>query len=140
MTLKDLEPKELMARVMWGEARNQGHDGMMAVGCVILNRLNDKKKRFGRILQDVLLRRYAFSCLNKNDPNLKLILDGPDDKIMASCRKLVEEIFAGCEDISEGATHYYNPKVADPFKSGAWDKYKMAFCTKINSHEFWEEL
>ena len=34
---------DLLARTIYGEARDQGKDGMMAVGNVVINRLNKKK-------------------------------------------------------------------------------------------------
>ena len=32
---------DIMARTLWGEARNQGKEGMEAVACVIMNRFNE---------------------------------------------------------------------------------------------------
>jgi len=92
MKLEDLPDKELMARIIWGEARNQGHLGKQAVGNVIMNRLNDPKKRFGKTMHEVMLKPFAFSCLNKNDSNLKLILAGPKDKAMTYCDHTHEEL------------------------------------------------
>lgn len=60
-----------LAATIWGEARNQGYEGMNAVGHVIKNRM--EKGRWGETIKDVVLNRKQFSCWNEGDPNVALI-------------------------------------------------------------------
>ena len=58
---------ELMALCIWAEARNQGLEGMQAVGSVILNRAS-RPGWWGRDIRSVILKPKQFSCLNPDDP------------------------------------------------------------------------
>lgn len=132
---------ELMALTAWGEARNQGSLGMLAISHVILNRLADQRKRFGRTIKGVILRRWAFSCFNPADPNLTILSAGPTGDVIAVCRAIASLTLSGLTiDPTEHATHYYNPKVCDPFTSGAWKKELMTHCIDIGNHHFYREI
>jgi len=138
--LSKLEDAELMARTMWGEARNQKAIGMIAVAAVIQNRLLDG--RFGKSLKGVMLKRWAFSCFNHNDPNLAKLVEGPTGKAMDLCRCLATaQLWGGLiGDPTGKATHYFNPGVCDPLESGAWRPELMEYCCTIKSHVFYREL
>jgi N-acetylmuramoyl-L-alanine amidase len=58
---------KLLALTIWGEARGEGQQGMLAVGHVIENRMNSD--RFGGSVADVVWKPKAFSCWNPSDPN-----------------------------------------------------------------------
>lgn len=62
-----LEPAErdLIAAVVWGEARGEGQDGMEAVAEVVLNRLQDG--RFGATVTEVAVKD-QFHGLGQEDP------------------------------------------------------------------------
>lgn len=60
----------VLAQTMWGEARNHGAEGMLAVGSVIKNRADsDRGLTFGNGIRGVALKRKQFSCWNESDPN-----------------------------------------------------------------------
>ena len=64
----------IMAQTMWGEARNHGEKGMLAVGSVIKNRADsDRGLTFGNGIRGVALKRKQFSCWNPGDPNREKI-------------------------------------------------------------------
>lgn len=64
------EDVSILADTIWAEARNQGEDGMRAVGHVIKNRAAaHKPKLFGVGIKGVALKPEQFSCWNANDPN-----------------------------------------------------------------------
>ena len=46
---------ELLARTLYGEARDQGEEGMTAVGNVVLNRLN-KKSWYGDSIEEIIYK------------------------------------------------------------------------------------
>ena len=87
--LLNMSDDELLARLIWGEARNQSTDGMVAVACVVINRLADYRKRFGSTLYGVITRKWAFSCFNDKDPNLPKLIDNPGKPIV-KCRIIAE--------------------------------------------------
>lgn len=69
-----------LAATMWGEARNQGTDGMRLVGETILNRAAlSNTERHGLGLVGVILHARQFSVWNSNDPNRRQML-----RLMAS--------------------------------------------------------
>jgi spore germination cell wall hydrolase CwlJ-like protein len=140
-TLTVLTDDELMARIAWGEARNQGNLGILAVCHVVLNRATDSRKRFGKSLNAVMLRKWAFSCINAKDPNAAKIIEGPKDDIIPVCRAIASLTLSGHTiDPTNGATHYFNPKIVNPFRSGAWKRGLMTYCAAIGSHTFYREV
>ena len=58
---------EVLARTLWGEARNQGPYGMQAVGEVIANRVADQ--RWPSTFAGVCQQPKQFSCWLTSDPN-----------------------------------------------------------------------
>ncbi len=64
----------VLAQTMWGEARQEGKEGMLAVGNVIKNRAEENSRLFGQGIRGVALKPKQFSCWNKNDPNRKRML------------------------------------------------------------------
>ena len=54
---------ELLARTIYGEARDQGEEGMAAVGNVVINRLN-KKSWYGDSIQEIIKLPEEFSLFN----------------------------------------------------------------------------
>ena len=61
----------VLAQTIWGEARNGGPTGMLAVGNVINNRAEDvdNARLFGSGIRGVALKPKQFSCWNEGDPN-----------------------------------------------------------------------
>ena len=65
----------VLAQTIWGEARQEGTKGMLAVGNVIKNRAEANKKMFGQGIRGVALKPKQFSCWNQGDPNRKKLKD-----------------------------------------------------------------
>lgn len=137
---------ETLARTLYGEARSENRQGKIAVACIVLNRIKRKKMCGWRDINGykvatiaaTCLKPWQFSCWNKNDPNRKKIINVTlDDKKFAECYEIAQ---AACddllEDITKGATHYYNPKAcAQP----SWAKGK-APCVVIGHHLFFNNI
>lgn len=65
----------VLAQTIWGEARQEGTKGMLAVGNVIKNRAEANSRLFGQGIRGVSLKPKQFSCWNPGDPNREKIKD-----------------------------------------------------------------
>lgn len=65
----------VLAQTIWGEARQEGLKGMLAIGNVIKNRAEANKKMFGDGIKGVALKSKQFSCWNQGDPNREKLKD-----------------------------------------------------------------
>jgi spore germination cell wall hydrolase CwlJ-like protein len=70
-----------LALTLFGEARGEGYDGMMAVGWTIMNRIEEGILQFGEYHTEQVVFKYKqYSCWNRKtkhtklDPNLKLLM------------------------------------------------------------------
>lgn len=128
---------DILARTMYGEARNQGVDGLTAVACVVLNRLTVSVRKgkywWGNTVDQICLKPYQFSCWNKDDPNYaRIIKVDESDPVFFKCKKLARAILEiGTKDITNGATHYHTAAV-----SPSWAA-KNKITARIGSHIFY---
>ncbi len=119
----------VVARTIHGEAGNQGKEGMQAVAYVIKNRAHKRKITLG----NACLEHHQFSYWNK-DPHVKPVPPKVlKSKSMQQAIKIATQIVTGRDrkDPTNGATYYYNPKLAHP----AWAK-KLKHKKKIGDHVF----
>jgi len=91
---------ELLARIIYAEARGEDFEGQVAVGAVVLNRL--KHPDFPKTLRAVVYQPGAFTAVN--DRQIRL---SPDQ----TARRAAEDALKGM-DPTEGAIFYYNPSTA----------------------------
>ncbi|GLI35430.1 cell wall hydrolase [Desulforhabdus amnigena] len=141
LSLQELGDAELLARCIYGEARGEGLNGMIAVGHVVMNRY-DAGGRYGVGLKGVILKPRQFSCFNSDDPNFKQITQremvGDLISVCRSVADLLLEMTPGArrkEDPTHGATHYHAASIR-PYWAGSSN---MTFCVKIGNHLFWKE-
>lgn len=87
----------LLARVISGEARGESYEGQVAVGAVVLNRIEHSS--FPDTMAGVIYQPGAFSCLNDSNWN---------KPVAASAKKAAQDAINGW-DPSGGAIYYYNP-------------------------------
>jgi spore germination cell wall hydrolase CwlJ-like protein len=78
---------DTLAQTIWGEARQEGTKGMIAVGNVIKNRAEANKKMFGQGIKGVALKPKQFSCWNEGDPNREKLKDILQYDKLVSMRK-----------------------------------------------------
>lgn len=130
---------DIMARTLWGEARNQGAKGMEAVACVIMNRFNENiwysKYKGEHSIKAVCLKPKQFSCWNADDPNSKMCSSvNTTNKTFVQALEIARKAKYGkLKDITKGANHYYS----DSIKAPKWVK-DMKFCVKIGQHNFYK--
>jgi spore germination cell wall hydrolase CwlJ-like protein len=122
-----LEDLLTMTRTIFGEARGEPFEGKIAVGHVILNRVEEGGKDHS--IGAACLRREQFSCWNEGDPNRYWILNtGIDNPHMLSCLhaaiEAIEEKAKG-EDLTHGATHYHTRQVHPYWAEGVTPLFEI---------------
>ena len=136
---------EILARTIYGEARDQGEDGMSAVGNVVLNRLN-KKSWYGDTIEEIIKLPEQFSVFNAEtvpesypmDDNYKATISvTTDDPYFVQSMEIARGLLDGrIKDNTNGATHYFNPNKANP----DWENDpQMTQLIKIGDHTFYLE-
>lgn len=90
----------LLARLIYGEARGESYVGQVAVGAVVMNRI--KSPSFPNTMAGVIYQKYAFTAVDDGQINLT-----PN----ATARKAALDAMNGW-DPSYGAIYYYNPATA----------------------------
>lgn len=103
---------DIIARTLYGEARGEvakvGIIALEAIASVIWNRWKSHPLYFGKTPRDVCLKPYQFSCWNKNDPNLKLLLLPLNNRLYDLCYEIAERFNAGRgTDVVHAADHYH---------------------------------
>lgn len=94
----------LLARAIYGEARGEPYNGMVAVGAVILNRV--KNSNFPNTIAGVIYERGAFTAVSDGQINLS-----PNSQAYSAARDALNGW-----DPSNGAIYYFNPNTA----TNAW--------------------
>ena len=90
----------LLARLISAEARGEPYQGQVAVGAVVLNRMEHPS--FPNTMSGVIYQSGAFSCMS----------DGQFDQPVAdSCYQAARDALNG-SDPSGGAIYYFNPATA----------------------------
>ena len=124
---------EIAARTVWQEARGEPEEGQRAVAHVIVNRMHSR--RWGNSLASVCLWDRQFSGWNSGDPNrIAACVLSDDSPVLIKFRDFISKAMSGEADPTGGATHYFNPKLADP----PWAKdqpYK-----EIGNHRFLKNI
>jgi N-acetylmuramoyl-L-alanine amidase len=109
----------LLARIIHGEARGEPYIGQVAVGAVVLNRVNDS--RFPNTIAGVIYQPRAFDAVDDGQINLE-----PDTNAINAARDALNGW-----DPTYGCVYYYNPSTA----TSAWI-WTRQIVTKIGKHNF----
>lgn len=111
----------LLALTMWREAQGEGREGMRAVGHVIRNRVVGYKEAW----DVVITKKWQFSSISVKGDNETVDWpdrNDPEPKVRAwlEAMQLAGPIYEGADtDITQGATHYFNPQATPP-ESSFW--------------------
>ena len=135
---KDSE-EVLLARMLFGEARNCSNQEKIAVAYTAINRVNDNKRWNGTNIKGVILKPWQYSCFNLNDPNRKKLMDPEkyDSKSWQTCLEIAKNVLSGnYSDSTNGATHYFNPSVVVP----EWSKRMEKKEVQGTKHDFYREI
>lgn len=125
--------KEILALTLQAEAGGEGYEGMLAAGSVIANRAASGK--YGEGITGVIMKPGQFSAWNgvTGYAGGEGAIDMDKVRPSKTALKAAEDILSGnYEDITGGATHYYNPSVATP----AWGGEEGNGWYDIGRHRF----
>src|SRR5690606_28584101 len=110
---------DMLAHVVYGEARGESYEGQVAVAAVILNRMESSE--FPDTLSNVIFQKNAITAVNDGQYWLQ-----PD----AAAYQAVRDAFDGW-DPTGGAVYYYNPYTA----TDQWI-FTRTVIKQIGSHNF----
>ena len=113
------EELDLLARVIYAEARGEGIEGQVGVGAVVLNRLEDPE--FPKTIKEVIYQRGAFTAVD--DKQIHLL---PNEVAFQAAQAALEG-----KDPTGGALYYYNPVTA----KDRWIKTRPVV-KRIGNHTF----
>lgn len=109
----------LLAKLIYGEARGESYTGQVAVGAVVLNRV--KSSSFPNTISGVIYQKNAFTAVSDGQINL-----APDQ----TAKKAAKDALNGW-DPTNGALYYYNPAIA----TSSWI-FSRKTLTTIGNHVF----
>lgn len=109
----------LLARIISAESRGEPYEGQVAVGAVILNRIDHPS--FPNTISGVIFQPLAFSCVNDGQIN---------EPVSDSALKAAQDAINGW-DPSGGAIYYYNPTKS----TSKWIFSRTIICS-IGNHKF----
>ncbi len=109
----------LLAKVIYAEARGESYTGQVAIGAVVLNRVEDS--RFPNTVAGVIYQPWAFTAVNDGQINLE-----PNQKAYQAA----DDALNGW-DPTYGSIYYYNPQTA----TSKWIR-TTTYVTQIGKHIF----
>ena len=121
MNGKELKPREVIAFTLWGEARGEPEEGIIAVASVIYNRTRAYLKHHEDVwpaeaMKEVCLAHKQFSCWNStvlpsnpNDLYIEFNQEGPiaENPKWIFCYDLAGKMVNGTFEITNDAVQYY---------------------------------
>lgn len=112
------DARDALARTLIGEAGNQGDEGMLAVGGVVMNRARQR----GLPPEQVVLERNQFEPWGNPETARRLLSISPDSPEYRRAAALADRVLQG-EDVTGGASHFYAPKAQAALgrPKPAWD-------------------
>jgi spore germination cell wall hydrolase CwlJ-like protein len=135
-----IDPVDVFARTICGEASGEGRAGMVAVAAVVLNRVRIAEEHGGRCwwgvdVPGVCRARGQFGCWNPGDPDRAKLLsvDESDPEFRMALAVARDGIAGRIDDPTFGATSY---KIASlPWPAG-WGRPRLPLVT-IGKHAFY---
>lgn len=113
------EDLELLARIIYAEARGESFEGQVAVGAVVLNRV--ESPLFPGTIKEVIYQPGQFTAVKDRQIELQ-----PNSLAYQAAQAALEGA-----DPTNGALFYYNPKIA----SDQWIRTRSIVCN-IGNHRF----
>lgn len=133
-----------MVKTVFGEARGETFTGKVAVAWVIRNRFETRHRRCNSIAA-VCMSPMQFSCWDKKDPNLRMLIDLDIPKYVGFERQSLDECVEACLDVlndrrmqdpTQGSRHYCTRAV---HSTTSWAKDKTPVA-RIGNHVFFNDV
>ena len=113
----DMSDLELLSLCVWREARGEGLLGKRGVAHVVKNR-SDQPGWWGQTVKSVILHPMQFSSFNPGDPNEEKWPEDNDPSYSDSLTISEDVLINGDEDITKGATSYFDVSIPTPIWAG----------------------
>ncbi len=138
-----LSEKQILALTIYGEARGESTEGKIAVGSVILERV-DHRDWDGKTIHEVCLKPWQFSCFNERDPNMgkllyiaghwdsEMTLNSALNNCYCIAAGLIDGLILRTKEIAENHATQYCRAGTD----AGW-KDKMKKVATVDHHEFY---
>jgi len=125
--IAEAEPDRVVIETIMLEARGESLEGQIAVGEVIRNRALSRGQSFER----VCLAEAQFSCWNDKKKAVRRL-----SKVSGETWQRASAAWAASEtsNLTSGATHYFNPRLANP----SWAK-RLVKTVRIGGHDFFKD-
>lgn len=104
---------DILARTMWGTAKEPTIALMEAVGCVVRNRVKIAQQRggywWGNDFVSVCQKPYQFNCWNRSDPAYRELIAVDKTDLYFAHAVIIADMLYGdrLADITGGATHFH---------------------------------
>lgn len=140
MPYSEMSDLALLQLCIWRESRGEGYDGKRGVAHVVKNRslkANWWNSHICGSLSRVILHPYQFSSFNPTDPQHDL---WPEDASpsFAECCAVAMSVYSGVdEDLTDGATSYYDTSIDWPTHWGNQSDYINTL--NIGRLRFWKQ-
>lgn len=119
---------ELFPLCVWRESSNQGWAAWRAVAHVIKNRVKRNNHEFGGgTYHSVILKPFAFSSFNHNDPNANRWPNTGEfawQQIQTVCFDVYHSLNGEVDDPTDGALFYFSFPLKEP--PAAWGRVEQA--------------
>lgn len=137
----------MLAIVLYREARGEGRTGMLAVGCVVRNRVDKRHSTY----YAECVKPWAFSSITAKGDSQLIVWPKESESEWQTAQLLAQGILSGAiQDITGGATLYWAPasiesgkKLETPlglvtFPAG-WSLEAVKYAATIGNHVFLTE-
>lgn len=107
---------DILARTIFGEARGEPYEGMVAVGRTIANRWKSDKWYGAEFIAEVCQMPWQYSCWNRGDPTRQRMIDATyEEAKLRECMKAgLDAIDGKGPDWLRGCTHYHADHIRTP--------------------------
>lgn len=129
--------RDAAIRTIWGEARNQGTEGMAAVANVILNRA--EKGTYGKSLTDIVKAPHQFEPWGNPTTRAAMQSLDPSSPEYQKIASVFDQVASGkLPDITKGADMFYSPKAQAALgrEAPSWAKNSSPLAT-VGDHVFY---
>jgi len=133
-----------MVKTLFGEARGETYAGKVAVAWVIRNRFETRHRRCNSITA-VCMSPMQFSCWNKSDPNLRMLIELKIPSYVGPERESLDECVEACLDVLNdmrmrdptiGSRHYCTVAA---YSRTYWARDKTPVA-RIGNHVFFNDI